>query len=46
MATDDYRMLEDRLGLASQTLAEINSWAAAEGYYQLGEVEGDEDGEE
>ncbi|MBX7431567.1 LuxR C-terminal-related transcriptional regulator [Mycobacterium sp. Y57] len=47
VATDDYRMLEDRLGLASQTLAEINSWAAAEGYYQLGEVRrlmGDQEG--
>lgn len=38
VATDDYRELEDRLGLASRALADINSWAAAEGYYQLGEV--------
>ena len=45
--TDDYRLLEDRLGTSSRTLAEVNSWAAAEGYYQLGEVRrlmGDLDG--
>lgn len=43
----DYRALEDRLGLASRTLEEANAWAAAEGYYQLGEVRrllGDFDG--
>ncbi len=43
----DYRLLSDRLGLASRALAEVNSWAAAEGYYQLGEVRrlmGDFDG--
>jgi DNA-binding CsgD family transcriptional regulator len=47
VATDDYRELEDRLGLASRALTEVNSWAAAEGYYQLGEVRrlmGDFDG--
>lgn len=47
VATDDYRNLEDRLGLASRALEEVNAWAAAEGYYQLGEVRrlmGDFDG--
>lgn len=34
----DYRALEDRLGLASRALEGANAWAAAEGYYQLGEV--------
>ena len=37
-ATDDYRLLEGRLVGASQALEEVNSWAAGEGYYQLGEV--------
>ena len=36
--TDDYRGLEDRLQRASRALEEVNSWAAAEGFYQLGEV--------
>lgn len=43
----DYRGLEERLGLASRALEEANAWAAAEGYYQLGEVRrllGDFDG--
>ncbi|WP_040542991.1 LuxR C-terminal-related transcriptional regulator [Mycolicibacterium vaccae] len=47
VATDDYRGLEDRLLTASRALAEVNSWAAAEGFYQLGEVRrliGDVDG--
>lgn len=47
VATDDYRGLEDRLVLASRALEEANAWAAAEGYYQLGEVRrllGDFDG--
>ncbi len=47
VATDDYRLLEDRLAVASRKLEEINAWAAAEGYYQLGEVRrltGDFDG--
>lgn len=47
VATDDYRVLEARLELASRALTEVNSWAAAEGYYQLGEVRrlmGDFDG--
>ncbi|MCB0950168.1 MAG: helix-turn-helix transcriptional regulator [Mycobacterium sp.] len=46
-ATDDYPGLEDRLGLASRALEGVNAWAAAEGYYQLGEVRrllGDFDG--
>jgi ATP/maltotriose-dependent transcriptional regulator MalT len=36
--TDDYRGLEDRLQRVSHALEEVNSWAAAEGFYQLGEV--------
>lgn len=46
-ATDDYPGLEDRLAQASRALEEVNAWAAAEGYYQLGEVRrllGDFDG--
>jgi DNA-binding CsgD family transcriptional regulator len=46
-ATDDYRMLEDRLAAASKALEDINPWAAAEGFYELGEVRrlrGDADG--
>ena len=35
---DDYRVLQDRLERASHALSEVNGWAAAEGYYQLGEV--------
>lgn len=45
--TDDYPGLEDRLGQASRALEGVNTWAAAEGYYQLGEVRmllGDFDG--
>ena len=37
-ATDDLRLLEERLDAASRSLEEVNSWAAGEGYYQLGEV--------
>ncbi len=43
----DYRVVQDRLERASRALAEVNGWAAAEGYYQLGEVRrllGDFDG--
>jgi DNA-binding NarL/FixJ family response regulator len=46
-ATEDYRLLEDRLVGASRSLEDVNSWAAGEGYYQLGEVRrlrGDADG--
>ena len=46
-ATDDYRTLEHRLASASRALEEVNSFAAGEGYYQLGEVRrmrGDTDG--
>jgi DNA-binding NarL/FixJ family response regulator len=46
-ATDDYRQLEAGLVGASQALEDVNSWAAGEGYYQLGEVlrlRGDPDG--
>ncbi|UXA16319.1 LuxR C-terminal-related transcriptional regulator [Mycobacterium sp. SMC-4] len=47
VATDDYRTLERRLDSASRALHDVNGWAAAEGYYQLGEVRrlmGDFDG--
>lgn len=47
VATDDYRVLESELLSASRALEEVNGWAAAEGYYQLGEVRrllGDADG--
>lgn len=37
-ATDDFRSVERDLEQASRALMEVNSWAAAEGYYQLGEV--------
>ncbi|ULE32013.1 helix-turn-helix transcriptional regulator [Mycobacterium sp. IDR2000157661] len=37
-ATDDLRLLEERLDTASRTLEGVNTWAAGEGYYQLGEV--------
>lgn len=46
-ATDDYRLLEDRLVGATESLEDANSFAAGEGYYQLGEVRrlrGDVDG--
>lgn len=46
-ATDDYRLLEDRLVTTSTSLEDVNSWAAGEGFYQLGEVRrlrGDDDG--
>ncbi|MGE2733288.1 LuxR C-terminal-related transcriptional regulator [Mycolicibacterium vaccae] len=45
--TDDYRGLESRLAAASQALQDVNGWAAAEGFYELGEVRrlmGDFDG--
>jgi len=44
---DDYRQIEDRLFTVSNNLAPVNSWAAAEGFYQLGEIRrllGDTDG--
>ena len=47
VSTDDYRTLEDRLQSASRALEDVNAWAAAEGFYQLGEVRrllGDLDG--
>ncbi|KUI26322.1 LuxR C-terminal-related transcriptional regulator [Mycobacterium sp. GA-2829] len=46
-ATDDYTMLENQLVDASRLLESVNSWAAGEGFYQLGEVRrlrGDADG--
>ncbi|MDQ2637927.1 MAG: response regulator transcription factor [Actinomycetota bacterium] len=36
--TDDYTALDARLDQTSRALEEVNSWAAGEGYYQLGEV--------
>jgi DNA-binding CsgD family transcriptional regulator len=45
--TADYRQIEDRLLTVSNSLVPVNSWAAAEGFYQLGEVRrllGDFDG--
>ena len=47
VATDDYRQLHARLVATSQALEDVNSWAAGEGHYQLGEVlrlQGDADG--
>ncbi|MGV0717205.1 LuxR C-terminal-related transcriptional regulator [Mycolicibacterium sp. XJ662] len=46
-ATEDLRLLETRLVDTSRALEDVNSWAAGEGYYQLGEVRrrrGDADG--
>lgn len=37
-ATGDYGLLEDRLIGATRALEDVNSWAAGQGYYQLGEV--------
>lgn len=37
-ATENYEALENRLLAAGALLEEINSWAAGEGFYQLGEV--------
>ena len=47
VATDDYREVADRLAATSRALEDVNIWAAAEGFYQLGEVDrllGDYDG--
>jgi DNA-binding NarL/FixJ family response regulator len=46
-ATDDCRTLEAKLSATSSNLEDINTFAAAEGYYQLGEtrrIRGDLDG--
>jgi DNA-binding CsgD family transcriptional regulator len=46
-ATDDCRTLEAKFSATSSSLAEINTFAAAQGYYQLGEtrrIRGDLDG--
>ena len=46
-ATEDYRQIEDRLFAASRKLKDINTFAAAEGFYELGEIRrlrGDVDG--
>lgn len=38
VATDNYRELAVRLETAGRALEEVNGWAAAEAYYQLGEI--------
>ncbi|WP_148685167.1 LuxR C-terminal-related transcriptional regulator [Mycolicibacterium tusciae] len=46
-ATEDYRLVEDRLFVASRKLQDVNVFAAAEGFYELGEIRrlrGDVDG--
>jgi DNA-binding NarL/FixJ family response regulator len=46
-ATEDYRLVEDRLFVASRKLQDVNLFAAAEGFYELGEIRrlrGDVDG--
>ena len=46
-ATEDYRLIEDQLFAASRKLEDINTFAAAEGFYELGEIRrlrGDVDG--
>ena len=46
-ATEDYRLIEDQLFVASRKLEDINAFAAAEGFYELGEIRrlrGDVDG--
>ncbi|MGZ5364420.1 MAG: LuxR C-terminal-related transcriptional regulator [Mycobacterium sp.] len=37
-ATEDYRLIEDRLFLASGKLKDVNTFAAAGGFYELGEI--------
>ena len=37
-ATEDYRLIEDRLFLASRKLEDVNTFAAAAGFYELGEI--------
>ena len=37
-ATEDYGLIEDQLFLASCKLEDINAFAAAEGFYELGEI--------
>ncbi len=46
-ATEEYRLIEDQLFAASNKLVDINGFAAAEGFYELGEIRrlrGDVDG--
>jgi DNA-binding NarL/FixJ family response regulator len=46
-ATEDYRLIEDQLFLASCKLEDVNTFAAAAGFYELGEIRrlrGDVDG--
>jgi DNA-binding NarL/FixJ family response regulator len=46
-ATEDYRQIENQLFVASRKLEDINGFAAAEGFYELGEIRrlrGDVDG--
>ena len=37
-ATEDYRLIEDRLFVASRKLEDVNTFAAAAGFYELGEI--------
>ena len=37
-ATEDYRLIEDQLFVASRKLEDINTFAAAAGFYELGEI--------
>ncbi len=37
-ATEDYRLIEDQLFVASRKLEDINTFVAAEGFYELGEI--------
>ncbi len=37
-ATEDYRLIEGRLFVASRKLEDVNTFAAAAGFYELGEI--------
>ena len=37
-ATEDYRLVENQLFVASRKLEDINAFVAAEGFYELGEI--------
>jgi DNA-binding NarL/FixJ family response regulator len=38
VATEEYRVIEDQLFVASRKLLDVNTFAAAAGYYELGEM--------
>jgi DNA-binding NarL/FixJ family response regulator len=38
VGTEDYRLIEDQLFVASRKLLDVNTFAAAAGYYELGEI--------